>query len=122
MSVSEFSDAGDTLVEMDRRRKDRRLEDNGTEPKEDSKSEGTPRKRKQRRRQIDPTTCERDYNDEEIAFMHAIDEYKRQSGRMFPTCSEILEVIRAMGYVRLGEAPQAPTASEDATSDSLPSA
>lgn len=131
MSVSEFSDAGDTLVEMDRRRKERRLDDQGTEPKEDltkeesttdePRAEGTPRKRKQRRRQIDPTTCEREYNNEEIAFMHAIDEYKRQSGRMFPTCSEILEVIRAMGYVRLNEAPQ-PAISEDATSESTPSA
>lgn len=55
----------------------------------------------QRRRQIDPTTCERDYTDDEIEFMQALDAYKRRSGRMFPTCSEILEVIREMGYVRL---------------------
>jgi hypothetical protein len=55
----------------------------------------------QRRRQIDPTTCERDYSDDEIQFMHALDAYKRTSGRMFPTCSEILEVIRALGYVRV---------------------
>ena len=54
-----------------------------------------------RRRQIDPTTCERDYNDEEIEFMQALDAYKRANGRMFPTCSEILEVIRDLGYVRL---------------------
>jgi hypothetical protein len=59
-----------------------------------------PRRRKQRRRQIDPTTCERDYTDDEVAFMQALDAYKRRSGRMFPTCSEILEVIRDMGYVR----------------------
>jgi 5-methylcytosine-specific restriction endonuclease McrA len=45
-----------------------------------------------RRRQIDPTTCERDYTIEEIEFMAALDAYKRSSGRMFPTCSEILEV------------------------------
>jgi hypothetical protein len=51
-----------------------------------------------RRRQIDPTTCERDYSLDEIEFMNAVDEYKRTSGRMFPTCSEILEVIRNLGY------------------------
>ncbi len=51
-----------------------------------------------RRRQIDPTTCERDYTDAEVEFMHALDQYKRSSGRMFPTCSEILEVIRDLGY------------------------
>lgn len=53
-----------------------------------------------RRRQIDPTTCERDYSGEEIEFMRALDSYKRTSGRMFPTCSEILEVVRGLGYVK----------------------
>ena len=33
--------------------------------------------------------------------MRALDDYKRESGRMFPTCSEILEVVRALGYVQL---------------------
>jgi hypothetical protein len=55
----------------------------------------------QRRRQIDPTTCERDYSNDEIAFMQAMDEYKRKNGRMFPTCSEILEVVRSIGYVKV---------------------
>ena len=54
--------------------------------------------RRKRRRQIDPTTCEREYSDPEIQFMHAMDEYKRASGRMFPTCSEILEVLTKLGY------------------------
>ena len=65
----------------------------GTECKEPS--------RPQRRRQIDPTTCERDYSNDEIEFMRALDAYKRQTRRMFPTCSEILEVIRSLGYVRV---------------------
>lgn len=53
-----------------------------------------------RRRQIDPTTCERDYTDEELQFMGALDEYKRTSGRMFPTCSEVLEVFKNLGYAK----------------------
>jgi hypothetical protein len=53
-----------------------------------------------RRRQIDPTTCERDYSVEEIEFMSAMDEYKRRNGRMFPTCSEVLEVVKTLGYER----------------------
>ena len=64
----------------------------------------TPLERRQkvnRRRQIDPTTCERDYTDQEVEFMNALDEYKRKSGRMFPTCSEVLEVIASLGYVKL---------------------
>ena len=56
------------------------------------------RRKVQRRHQIDPTTCERDYTDVEVEFMHAMDEYKRANGRMFPTCSEILEVLRDLGY------------------------
>ena len=56
------------------------------------------RRKVPRRRQIDPTTCERDYTDAEVEFMNALDDYKRRSGRMFPTCSEILEVVRALGY------------------------
>jgi len=61
------------------------------------------RRKVNRRRQIDPTTCERDYSEEEIEFMHALDEYKRKNGRMFPTCSEILEVVRKLGYERRTE-------------------
>jgi hypothetical protein len=62
---------------------------------------GAERRKVVRRRQIDPTTCERDYSAEEIEFMHAMDEYKRRSGRMFPTCSEILEVVASLGYRRV---------------------
>ncbi len=32
--------------------------------------------------------------------MSAMDNYKRRSGRMFPTCSEVLEVIRSLGYAK----------------------
>lgn len=72
-----------------------------------------PRRKVQRRRQIDPTTCERDYSDPEIEFMQALDAYKRRSGRMFPTCSEILEVIRDLGYVRVSQAEGATPAAAD---------
>jgi hypothetical protein len=53
-----------------------------------------------RRRLVDPTTCERDYLPEEVEFMQAVEAYKRRSGRMFPTCSELLEVLRGLGYTR----------------------
>jgi hypothetical protein len=57
----------------------------------------------ERRRQIDPTTCERDYSDQEIDFMKAMDDYKRRSGRQFPTWSEVLEVLHSMGYRKVAE-------------------
>ena len=73
-----------------------------------------------RRRQIDPTTCERDYTPEEIEFMSALDDYKRRSGRMFPTCSEILEVIRAIGYEKRPAPPPMVLSTEPVTAASEP--
>ena len=72
-----------------------------------------PRRKAERRRQIDPTTCERDYSIDEVEFMNAMDEYKRKSGRMFPTCSEVLEVVRELGYVKLSPAGKAMLAAND---------
>lgn len=82
-----------------RRQADRRQADVAVS---DERRQGD-RRKVQRRRQIDPTTCERDYTNDEIEFMQALDAYKRSSGRMFPTCSEILEVIRDLGYLRPGD-------------------
>lgn len=61
------------------------------------------RRKVERRRQIDPTTCERDYQPDEVEFMRAMDDYKRRSGRPFPTWSEVLEVIRDLGYRKVAE-------------------
>jgi hypothetical protein len=56
-----------------------------------------------RRRFVDPTTSEREYTEAETEFMLAMNEYKRQSGRMFPTWSEVLEVLRHLGYQKIDE-------------------
>src|SRR5215831_9455282 len=66
------------------------------------------RQRGERRRQIDPTTCEREYNDDEILFMRAMDQYKRDNRRPFPTWSEVLEVLRALGYRKVADATALP--------------
>ena len=58
----------------------------------------------ERRKEIDPTTCERDYTADDVDFMRAMDEYKRLSGRGFPTWSEVLEVVRSLGYERVRDA------------------
>ena len=98
--TAETTNPNDMIVTMDRRREDRR----GNEQAEgQAESKPSSRRKANRRRQIDPTTCERDYSNDEIEFMRAMDDYKRAAGRMFPTCSEILEVLRSIGYVRLTE-------------------
>ena len=51
-----------------------------------------------RKRFVDPTTRERDYAAAELEFMNAMQKYKHLSGRMFPTWSEVLEVLRDLGY------------------------
>ena len=51
-----------------------------------------------RRRFVDPTTSERDYTEAELQFMQAMQDYKKRSGRMFPTWSEVLEVLKSLGY------------------------
>ena len=95
-------------VQIDRRMKkgERRTEDRRKEevPVAVERRQGERREKVARRRQIDPTTCERDYTEKEVEFMNALDDYKRKSGRMFPTCSEVLEVIRSLGYVKLSHA------------------
>jgi hypothetical protein len=54
-----------------------------------------------RRRFVDPTTCEREYSEAEMEFMMAMNDYKRRSGRMFPTWSEVLEVLQGLGYEKV---------------------
>ena len=78
----------------------------GGDRREKKESTTPDRRKSHRRRQIDPTTCEREYSENEIEFMHALDEYKRLSGRMFPTCSEILEVLYNIGYRKVAEAQE----------------
>ena len=41
---------------------------------------------------------EGELNDEQFAFVMAIDEYKRSNNRPFPTWTEVLEVIKYLGY------------------------
>jgi hypothetical protein len=81
------------------------LNETGKRKRADRRKQPVPvtveRRKVQRRRQIDPTTCEREYTDQEVEFMHALDQYKRDSGRMFPTCSEILEVLQKLGYQKV---------------------
>jgi hypothetical protein len=66
------------------------------------------RRTSERRRLIDPTTCERDYSDEESEFMKAMDRYKRENRRPFPTWSEVLEVMRSLGYRKVAEPTDLP--------------
>jgi len=101
----EVSDsAADLAFPNDRRKRnipvatDRRRAQNAAEKRRTS----------ERRRLIDPTTCERDYTDDEMDFMKAMDRYKRDNRRPFPTWSEVLEVLASLGYRKVAEATAMP--------------
>ncbi len=104
--ANETQTSGDLVV--DRRSGDRRIRAGRRTNENASTYTGDERRtisrrKVERRRQIDPTTCERDYTDDEIELMTAMDEYKRRSGRQFPTWSEVLEVVGNLGYRKVAE-------------------
>lgn len=42
-------------------------------------------------------------NDEQFEFLMAINDYKKQNRRPFPTWTEVLEVIKAIGYRKVAD-------------------
>jgi len=42
-------------------------------------------------------------SDEQFEFLMAVDEYKRSNMRPFPTWTEVLELIKALGYRKVAE-------------------
>ena len=51
--------------------------------------------------------------------MSAMDEYKRVNGRMFPTCSEVLEVIKKLGYEKCPQVEPLIQTADPTASDSF---
>jgi hypothetical protein len=59
------------------------------------------RVKKERRRRIDPTTFEKQYTEDELEFMNAMQQFKVQSCKSFPTHGEVLRVAYSLGYRKL---------------------
>ena len=59
------------------------------------------REKTPRRRRIDPTTFEKQYTDDELEFMNAMQRFKVHSGKTFPSHGEVLTVMRSLGYRRV---------------------
>ncbi len=55
-------------------------------------------------------------SDEQFEFLMAIDEYKKKNARPFPTWTEVLEVMKALGYRRVAEPQPLAEASANNTS------
>lgn len=103
--MSKNQSGADAIAAVERRLQNRRIGGDRRRMRKEADFQGperrtTERRKIERRRLIDPTTCERDYSLDEVEFMKAMDDYKRKSGRMFPTWSEVLEVVRGLGYTK----------------------
>ena len=60
-------------------------------------------------------------SDEQFEFLLAIDEYKRKNTRPFPTWTEVLEVIKALGYRKVAEPQSLKPFIKDPEPDKVPS-
>jgi hypothetical protein len=52
-------------------------------------------------------------NDEQFEFLLTIDSYKRENKKPFPTWTEVLDVIKAMGYRKVAEPQSIHSFTED---------
>lgn len=59
------------------------------------------RAKTERRKRIDPTTFEKQYTPDELEFMNAMQRFKVQSGKTFPSHGEVLRVALSLGYRRV---------------------
>jgi hypothetical protein len=59
------------------------------------------RAKKERRRRIDPTTFDKQYTDDEMEFMNAMQRFKELTGKAFPTHGEVLKIAAELGYRRI---------------------
>jgi len=93
-----------SLFHERREGRDRRLKRTPTPEQKEPSSPTAPaerRAKKERRRRIDPTTFEKQYTDDEMEFMNAMQRFKEHSGKSFPTHGDVLKVAAALGYRRV---------------------
>ncbi|MBX6316334.1 MAG: hypothetical protein IRY99_25995 [Isosphaeraceae bacterium] len=87
----------DVLIHDRRSGRDRRASTTGP-GRPPTPGGGERRVKKERRRRVDPTTFEKQYTEDEIEFMNAMQRFKVQSGKAFPTYGEVLRVALSLGY------------------------
>jgi hypothetical protein len=109
----------DTLIHDRRTGNDRRHPTDALTPEPSPEKPGPAvdrRQRKERRRRIDPTTFEKQYTEDELEFMNAMQAFKVQTGRVFPSHGEVIRVAMSLGYRKiLGDEAQSDPEIELAT-------
>jgi hypothetical protein len=61
---------------------------------------------------VDPTTFEKQYSSDELEFMTAMQYFKVQSGKAFPSYGDVLRVATRLGY-KQAQAPSDPSGEPD---------
>jgi len=60
-------------------------------------------------------------SDEQFEFLMAVNEYKKKNARPFPTWTEVLELIKALGYRKVAEPQPLQPFKKDAKPNKAPS-
>jgi len=86
----------------------------------DPPEEGRPRpserrQKKERRKRIDPTTFEKQYTEDELEFMNAMQRFKELSGKSFPSYAEVIKVAVGLGYRKAVDDAPPPVFNEEAS-------
>jgi hypothetical protein len=84
--------AMDRRVRTERRGQDRRTKD---EPVDVERRSGQERRKGSRRKR---NINQYDLEAETLEFIRAINRFKERTGRAFPTWSEVLQILRDLGY------------------------
>ena len=66
-------------------------------------SDHRPVSKKERRKRVDPCTFEKQYTSEETEFMNAMQRFKSQTGKAFPTHEDVLKIAWELGYRKIGK-------------------
>ena len=77
--------------------------------------EGWDRRRGPGRRRNDDRRAaeEGEMTDEQFEFLQAVDSYKRANNRPFPSFTELLEIVKALGYRKVAEPEPLKAAKKD---------
>jgi hypothetical protein len=78
------------------------------------------RVKKERRKRIDPTTFEKQYTEDEVEFMNAMQRFKVQTGKAFLSHGDVLRVAFQLGYRKeIDDDPSLEGSEEDGPAASL---
>ena len=93
------------IIKMDKEQTPERRKDDDRRGSVVDRRLGLDRRRGPGRRLADDRKSaeEGQMSDEQFDFLMAIDEYKRTNSRPFPTWTEVLDVIKALGYRKVAE-------------------